>query len=148
MNKTFEAHVASIIPAFDDLVSPKDRGPIPKAAGVYILFEGNAPLLVGRSRDLNARQAWNCSGNATQATFAFTLARVAMEHLEPRSGTSQAKRWLMQDIRFASEFARAKERVSRMAFHWVREADPVRQALLELYTAIAMQTPFNTFKLG
>lgn len=33
-----------------------------------------------------------------------------------------------------------------MSFRYVEETDQVRQALLEIYTAVTLQTPYNEFK--
>lgn len=44
-----------------------------------------------------------------------------------------------------SAFKRAKERVRAMEFRAVEESDQTRQALLEVYCAIALKTPYNDF---
>jgi hypothetical protein len=40
---------------------------------------------------------------------------------------------------------RAKQRVRAMNIRFVEEAVPLRQALLEIYVAVALQTPCNDF---
>jgi hypothetical protein len=42
-------------------------------------------------------------------------------------------------------FKRAKTRVSAMEFRAVEEPNQNRQALLEIYCAITLETPFNDF---
>jgi len=32
-----------------------------------------------------------------------------------------------------------------MVVRWVQESDPVKQALLEIYVAVVLQTPYNDF---
>jgi hypothetical protein len=140
--------VETIMPTFAELVADIDRAAIPNAAGVYLFKERGAPLMVGRSRDLRQRHAWHRSGDYNLATFAFELARRATGSTEATLARGGSKRFLMQDVRFSSAFSDAKERIRQMAFHWVVESDPARQALLELYAAISLQTPFNTFKVG
>ena len=47
--------------------------------------------------------------------------------------------------KFMDAFARAKDRVRMMEFRAVEESDQTRQALLEIYCAIALKTPYNDF---
>jgi hypothetical protein len=144
MDKLFAAHVEAVVPSFGQLVLERDRGAVPKAAGVYLFVEHGVPLLVGRSRDLRQRQIWHCSGDYNQATFAFELSRQATGSAETSPARGESKRFLMHDVRFASAFADAKERIRHMAYHWVVESDPIRQALLEIYSAISLRTPFRS----
>jgi hypothetical protein len=46
---------------------------------------------------------------------------------------------------FATEFAKAKERLRKMDCRYVEESDPLRQVLLEIYVAVSLHTPFNDF---
>jgi hypothetical protein len=46
---------------------------------------------------------------------------------------------------FASAFAEAKARIREMELRYVEEGDPVRQALLEVYVALAVKTKHNDF---
>ena len=45
----------------------------------------------------------------------------------------------------AREFERGKPRVISMDIRFVEETDTVRQALLEIYAALALETTFNDF---
>lgn len=47
---------------------------------------------------------------------------------------------------FRGAFAAAKTRVREMNVRFVEEADPLRQALLEMYVAIVLKTPYNDFE--
>ena len=47
---------------------------------------------------------------------------------------------------FGEAFVEAKERVTRMQVRYVEEPDPMRQALLEMYVAVALGTPYNSFE--
>jgi len=44
---------------------------------------------------------------------------------------------------FAEAFAQAKYRLARVEIRAVEESDPVRQALLEIYIATVLGTPYN-----
>jgi len=51
----------------------------------------------------------------------------------------------MADLTFAASFEAAKERIRGMEYRYVEELDQNRQALLEIYCAIALATPHNDF---
>ena len=46
---------------------------------------------------------------------------------------------------FKAAFDAAKARVREMDFRYVEEPDPVRQCVLEIYCAVALETPYNDF---
>ena len=46
---------------------------------------------------------------------------------------------------FASAFKAAKERIRSMEYRYVEEPDQNRQALLEIYVAVVLATPYNDF---
>ena len=52
----------------------------------------------------------------------------------------------MQDPPFRAAFKAAKERIRKMDYRYVEEVDQNRQALLEIYCAIVLSTPYNDFK--
>jgi hypothetical protein len=52
---------------------------------------------------------------------------------------------LVKDVLFASAFEKARQRVALMDLRFVEETDPTRQALLEIYTATVLKTPYNDF---
>jgi hypothetical protein len=47
---------------------------------------------------------------------------------------------------FGPAFLAAKARVRNMDVRFVEEVDPLRQALLEMYVAIALKTPHNSIE--
>ena len=51
----------------------------------------------------------------------------------------------MKQYYFLVEFNRAITRVSKMDIRYVEERDPVRQALLEIYFALAVNAKHNDF---
>ena len=46
---------------------------------------------------------------------------------------------------FVEAFTAAKRRIRQMDYRFVAEDDQTRQAILEAYCAIALQTPYNDF---
>jgi hypothetical protein len=53
---------------------------------------------------------------------------------------------IMSDTEFAKAFDAAKRRVATMDIRYVAELDPTRQALLEIYAATVLRTPYNDFE--
>jgi hypothetical protein len=54
--------------------------------------------------------------------------------------------WLMQQPDFVAAFAKAKEFIRGLEYRYVEEADANRQALLEIYASVVLETPHNDFK--
>ncbi|HEX7455398.1 MAG TPA: hypothetical protein VF296_05080, partial [Gallionella sp.] len=80
------------------------------------------------------------------AAFAFRLAREATGNLEATYKKDESSRSaLMEDEKFVAAFDAAKVRIRKMDLRFVEENDPVRQALLEIYVAVALNTPYNDF---
>ena len=46
---------------------------------------------------------------------------------------------------FAAAIQEAKARIRAMEYRYVEETDQIRQALLEIYCAVALDTPYNDF---
>ncbi len=79
------------------------------------------------------------------ATFAFRVARQDTGMLRPTYRVEGARQQLAKDPVFAAAFEKAKARLQAMDIRFVEEVDPVRQALLEIYAAVELGTPFNDF---
>jgi hypothetical protein len=47
---------------------------------------------------------------------------------------------------FGAAFIEAKRRVAKMDIRYVEEAEPIKQALLEIYVATALGTRYNDFE--
>lgn len=114
--------------------------------GVYLFTEAGRHLYVGRSNVLRKRYGRHCRPGATfkQAAFAFQLAREETGQTRASYKPGELSRaGLMTDPRFANAFAEAKERIRKMDYRFVEESDQNRQALLEIYCAIVLETPYN-----
>jgi hypothetical protein len=117
------------------------------ARGVYLFSEGQKHLYVGRTNRLRARlleHGRGASGHNT-APFAFLLTREATHQTKATYRPSGSRRELAADPVFAAAFAAAKQRVRAMEIRFVEETDPTRQALLEIYVALALETRYNDF---
>ena len=127
---------------------PDQPWPREKVRGVYLFSENGRHLYVGRTNDVKARYSGHCRPGAHHgiAAFAFRLARESTGQLKPtyRPGAG-SRSALAADPEFKLAFLEAKARVRAMDFRYVDEPDPVRQAVLEIYCAVALETPYNDF---
>lgn len=142
-----------LAPKLERLVSmpPLRYGGLPRkmpASGVYLFSEGERHLYVGRSNGLRGRYGRHCRRGATyrQAAFAFQVAReVTGRHEASYRPGAGSRKGLMEDPTFAAAFVAAKETIRGMDYRYVEETDQNRQALLEIYCAVVLETPYNDF---
>lgn len=149
MHPKFKDLIESLEPSLQQLLAcPPHSGAtrlplsVPKG-GVYLFSSGGTHLYVGRTDRLRARHREHWNGRHNDAPFAFKLARHKTGMIGKGGPT---RRDLSADPSFMNEFVLAKEMVAMMEFRWVAEPDPDRQCLLEIYTAIALETLHNDFK--
>ena len=150
MNRVFVSLIEGLPASLDALLACPPHtggGPLPKGVperAVYLFSEGDLYFSVGRTNRLRHRYREHCRQRHNDAPFAFKLARIASGHLKAKGGLSRSA--LELDPIFAAEFLKAKERVKRMEFRWVGEADPNRQCLLEIYATVALNALHNDFE--
>jgi hypothetical protein len=114
---------------------------------VYLFSEGDRHLYVGRSNKFRQRLGNHCrpSSAPNQSAFAFQLAR-ELAGITTASYTGDGTRArLMENPAFALGFQAAKQRLNSMHIRYVEQGDQVRQALLEIYCAVALDTPYSSF---
>jgi len=152
MDERFAQVVASLHPSFERLLAmpPVTCSTLPRRmpkSGVYLLSEDGKHLYVGRSRNIRQRLGRHSRPKATHrmAAFAFRLAREATGQLRATYKREGSRSALVKDEAFQAAFVKAKARIREMAVRFVEEAHPVRQAVLEVYIAVALQTPYNDF---
>lgn len=123
---------------------------IPKnTPGIYAFYYDGQPVYVGRTRDLRRRLGEHGRKGSSHysASFAFLRARRAAEaagHTAGLAGLSRGK--LATHEVFGPLFVAEKATVAGMTVRWVRAGNPVTQALLEVYAALELVTPFNSFE--
>ena len=120
--------------------------PVPKVPAIYLLSEGNRPQYVGRTDNLRDRLSGHMrlGNDRNSASFAFLLAKedAGGKGLNiKRTGSA-----LEGDHEFQPFFRAAKERVARMRVRYVEVESPIEQALLEVYAAESLGTPYNSFE--
>ena len=152
MNQKFRDLVASLEPKYRALLEmePVRFGSLPKEIperGIYLFSEGGQHLYVGRTNGIRKRLQNHCrlSGTHYTATFAFRIARQTTGQMKASYVKAGSRDQLSKDPVFRPEFERAKQRVNSMDIRFVEETDAVRQALLEIYVALALEATFNDF---
>jgi hypothetical protein len=120
---------------------------VPKA-GIYLFSDGTKPLYVGRSNNIRRRMGLHTRPSAAhnQATFAFRLTKEQLGIGKPSYQTKGSRPDLAASPRFAHAFRKSKDTIRSLNVRFIEENDPVMQALLEIYIAVTLGTPYNEFK--
>ena len=152
MHKVFQEFIESLEPTFQKLMkmTPVSVATLPREmpqAGVYLFSEDDVHLYVGRTNTMKQRLQSHCrpSSGHNSATFAFRLARQETGMTKATYTPVGSRADLEKHPDFAPEFRFQKQRVRKMDVRFVSEPEPRRQALLEMYVAIALGTPHNDF---
>lgn len=152
MNPGFKSLVESLEPKYRALVgmTPVKCGALPREMpirGIYLFSEGADHLYVGRTNRMRERLRGHCtpSGSHFTATFAFRIARKTTNRIVASYAKLGSRAELLKDLAFASAFEAAKRQIASMDLRYVEESDPTRQALLEIYAATVLKTPYNDF---
>lgn len=152
MNVKFAALVDSLDQSFQNLIqmTPVSREELPRTMprqGVYLFSEGEQHLYVGRSDNMRQRVGLHCraSSQHNQAAFAFRMARAETGRTQAAYRTPGSRQQLATDEVFGAAFIACKARIRSLDLRFVEECDATRQALLEIYVATVLETPFNDF---
>jgi hypothetical protein len=152
MQPAFLEFLEHLEPRFQTLIgmNPVRFSSLPRELpkrGIYLFSEGPRHLYVGRTNRIRQRLAGHCRPSSTHftATFAFRIARQETGMLKATYTTAGSRADLVTHEIFGPAFVQAKFRVANMDLRFVEEIDPVRQALLEIYAAITLKTPYNDF---
>ncbi len=114
--------------------------------GVYIFFEDNKPIYVGRSNRLKERLREHSQRGSDRysATLAFRIAKKSVSAIRIK-GKKQTNEQLMKNSDFVKEFVAAKERISRAKIRFVEVEDQIEQAMFEIYAHLELGTELNDF---
>lgn len=116
--------------------------------GIYVLFEHNKPIYVGRSNNIRQRMSGhsNQSSDRYSATFAFRLAIKEYERKYMKSTKGIRRQNLEKDPEFVVEFIEAKFRVAEMGIKAIEIDDQITQTIFEVYASMKLGTlEFNSF---
>ena len=114
--------------------------------GVYVFYEKNKPIYVGRSNRLKSRirEHYRESSTHDSATFAFNLAK---EEMGINQRTPITRKELEKAPGFDRAFYEARLRVKEMEVRVVQIDDQATQALFEIYAVLALKTRrYNNFR--
>ena len=151
MHPEFRKAVESLHSKFELLMhaAPHKPGAVLPRKGVYLFCEDGTPVYIGRSDNIPRRfhDHRRPSSDMNKASFAMLLAREKL-HLKAdyRSGSPNTRANLAKNPKFVAAFRKAKIRVQTMEFRAVEENCPTRQALLEVYCALALNARYNDFR--
>lgn len=153
MNPKFVELVELLEPAFQRLIQmqPVSAESLPRAMpmrGIYLFSDGTNHLYVGRSNNIRKRIGLHCrpSSQHNQATFAFRMARHQTGRAEAAYTASGSRSEMVKDAVFGPVFTASKAHIRSLDLRFVEERDATRQALLEIYAATVLGTPFNDFE--
>ena len=150
-NRQFERVIAKMPVLLKSLQSSpafsRDGLPVLPKRAIYVFYENDDPLYVGRSNRLRLRlqEHGRPSSERNTATFAFLLAAEEVGKRGLIFQSMQKTAW-KNVPEFRELFRRAKDRVSKMKVRVVEVTDPVDQTVFEVYAALALGTPYNDFE--
>ncbi|WP_135605518.1 hypothetical protein [Methanococcoides sp. NM1] len=151
MNKEFKDRIDSLPKLQNELMNSikryrDDLQDIPKS-GVYVFYENEKPIFVGRSDHMRKRimTQGRQGSNHNSAPFAFSLAKEAAIEKE-MDVQNKTRNELENNPEFNHLFLQAKNRVSKMAIRYISIEDPILQTLFQIYLSMELKTPYNDFK--
>jgi predicted GIY-YIG superfamily endonuclease len=153
MNPKFARIVDLLEPKFQRLVTMAAVRPnaLPRVMpnrGIYLFSDQDQHLYVGRSNNIRRRIGLHCrpGSQQNQATFAFRMAR-QQTGITAAAYTSEGSRARMVENEvFGAAFTDCKTQIRALDVRFVEEQDGTNQALLEIYVATVLETPFNDFE--
>jgi len=122
-----------------------DRGILPQK-GVYVFYEGEKPMYVGRTNSMSRRlqRHGNPSSGHNSATFAFNIAK--RQAIKRRMNVRMSRSRLEVAPAFTELYLKAKKRVARMPVRVIEINDAIVQTLFEVYAAMSLDTrEYNDF---
>src|SRR5262249_50892046 len=153
MDPKFAALVEHLAPKCAALAAmkPLEYGALPAdmpKAGVYMFSTPTEHLYVGRTNNLRTRYNDHCGAGATynKAAFAIKLARIETGLKATYRTDGSVKSLMQQSPEFVAAFNNAKALIRTFEYRYVEEADPDRQALLEIYCTVVLGAKHNDFK--
>ena len=150
MNPKFLKHLASLQPSLKSLTGmpPVKLDTVPEntpKGGVYLISKPKKHLYVGRTKRTFRDRLKGHFNTATDSPFAFRLARERTGNTKASYSKAKSRKALLADPKFEAEYRKAQQEIREMNVRWVHEPNPIRQALLEIYVHVALNTPYNDF---
>lgn len=114
--------------------------------GIYVFYENNKAIYVGRSNRLKERiqEHGRPSSDHYSATLAFNMAKKEMNANENKRGLT-TRNELEKAPGFEKAFFLARKQVAKMQVKVIGIEDQIAQALFEIYAALTLNTKYNDF---
>ena len=145
MNDKFDEMIDQLPLLLNQLVNSPSKnrdtlGVLPQK-GIYVFYENECPIYVGRSNRIKERLLEHSrpSSTHTSATFAFNLAKEDAIKKEIYF-QNMTRVYLENDPVFSSLYVEAKERVSKMSIKVIKIDDPIIQTIFEVYVSVKLDT--------
>jgi len=116
-------------------------------AGIYVFYENDKPLYVGRSNRMKQRilEHGRESSGCYSATFAFNLAKEKLRCKENyRSLTTRKELENAPD--FKETYFGERARVAEMKVITIEIHDQILQTLFEVFAHLELKTKYNDFR--
>lgn len=116
---------------------------LPSYSGIYVFYEENRPIYVGRANNIRKRVQWHTrkSSSSESASFAFNLSKI---EFGKKSEITKKRKELMQITEFLEIFEKHKYNLSLLQFKCVEIQNDVLQLMFEAYLAVKLETyPIN-----
>jgi hypothetical protein len=150
MNARFRELISDLDPKLQSLLAMPpvtvDTTPADSpVGGVYLFSKGGEYLYAGRTKKRIRDRLKAHVGTAKDCPFAWHLARLATNQRVASYRPLGSRRELLERPAFKKAYEDAKGRIRLMEVRYVAESDPFRQALLEIYVAVATNAKYNDF---
>ena len=122
------------------------KAKLPTGPGIYVLYEGDQPIYVGRARDLRKRIRQHVNGTLSGSTFAFLLARNETKRQATYRPSGSRTDLLKNDTEFKSAFDQAIKKILQMTVKFVEIEDDNLQYFFEFLCALEFETKHNKFR--
>ena len=149
MNTSFQLLVESLETKYQQLIAMEpiiaEKVPLDTPiGGVYLFSDNSAALYAGRTKRKIGMRIRNHFSSAKDCPFAWLLTReITQQFATYRKEGS--RRDLISRPEFSSVYEESKARIRKMNVRYVQEQGPLKQALLEIYVAVASQARYNDF---
>lgn len=142
--------LSSLDSKFNQLIEmiPQKSNDLPNntpKGGVYLFSEQEKHLYCGRTKRIIKDRIKNHYSTGKDCPFAWRLAREETGNVKASYFGDKTRLKLLEDENFGSIYKKSKKRIKNMDVRYVEENDPLKQALLEIYVSVVLNTPYNDF---
>jgi hypothetical protein len=150
MNPQFAALIESLDSKYESLMlmAPVTVDTAPKntpKGGVYLFSSGGRHLYVGRTKRSIKDRLKDHVSTADDCPFAWHLARKTTNNKDASYKFEGSRKHLLSQSSFRNMYENAKQNIRKMEVRYVGESHPIKQALLEIYVAVAADAEHNDF---